>query len=415
MQGDYYSFNQGPPVHGYAYNGYLPYGYPLQAPTFITNKPIEKIKKQKQRSVDGRKYEDIGNSTDESIHLVRSRKTGESAPNRHDHDQKKRSQSGNSIAKNSAQQSTDSSRRSNQQRNRSQSNERSLSPSNSAVLQNNMSTDSAHNIKKNKKKKDRKNRKGNWNFSDAEQAYTQQYMQYSGSQSGYPQTQYQADSWANDYVQQPVQQYQQAPDQHYYAGQWQQQNSYDVTPGAPQVDCSQYPGCMQAPAQFDQGYQQPYYPDQCQPCPPCPPCPQYGQDQGYQCYELPPQPIQQSMMQQNCQPQGYQQQQQNAILPPGAKIVAEYFLGYLDEQQPGQSNPCQPSQSEYQTQYQTYQQAQSSSDSSKEDVDIEVWEKSKKKDKKKRDSSSDSSDNEKRSKDNGDLEKLKDDIIKTIQ
>ncbi|RNA40701.1 hypothetical protein BpHYR1_037119, partial [Brachionus plicatilis] len=111
MQGDYYNFSQGPATgtaNGYAaYGGYMPYGYPLPAPTVVNNKPLEKIKRQKQRSADGRKHQMASNSTDESIHLVRSRKTGESAPSRYDSDGKKRSHSGNSLAQQAAQLSSD--------------------------------------------------------------------------------------------------------------------------------------------------------------------------------------------------------------------------------------------------------------------------------------------------------------------
>ena len=77
MQGDYYS--QGPPQPAYIpYNGYVPYGYGY--PTMATHimpihKNLEKIKKPKQKTMSLRKYEET-NSTDESIHLVKSRKSG---------------------------------------------------------------------------------------------------------------------------------------------------------------------------------------------------------------------------------------------------------------------------------------------------------------------------------------------------
>lgn len=381
MQGDYFSFNQGPPVNAYApYGGYMPYGYPLPTPTVVNNKPLEKLKRQKQRSVDGRKYDEVTNSTDESIHLVRSRKTGESAPNRYDSDMKKRSQSGNSLAQQAAQLTDDS-----RLRHRSQSDERSISPSN-VILVNNLSSDSS--AKKSKKRKERKHRK--YHFSDVEQVYSPQFGGQYVTQSGYQQ--YPQETWVSEYPPQSGA-YPQNPDP-YYPGY-----GYDVAPGAPQVDCSQYPGCVPAQTGYDQGYSAPsYYPDPCQPCPPqpcqpCQPCPpvacQPYPEPAYPCYE-----------------------QTNGTLPPGAKIVAEYFLGYLDEQP-----NCQP---EYQTQQYTYQQSQSS-ESSKEDIDIEVWEKTKKKEKVKKPptpsstSSSSESEIEKPRKDCDDLSKLKRDIIDTIK
>ena len=373
MQGDYYNFSQGPPSgNGYApYGGYLPYGYPLPAPAIVNNKPLEKIKKQKQRSIDGQKYEIASHSTDESIHLVRSRKTGESAPGRYDSDSKKRSQSGNSLAQQAAQLSDEA-----HSRQRSHSDERVMSPN---VVLLNYSDSSA---KKSKKKRDRKHRK--YYYSDVEQVYNPQL--------GYQQ--YPQDTWMTEYPAQPGG----YPQEGYYQGY-----GYDMAPGAPQVDCSQYPGCVPAPNSYDQGYQTQYYQEPCQPCPPpvpCQPCPpaQYPEPV-YPCYDVQP--------------------ASNGTLPPGAKIVAEYFLGYLDEQ---------PScQTEYQTQY-TYQQSQAS-ESSKEDIDIEVWEKTKKKEKPKKtatptassssasSSSSSSSDTEveKPSRSSDDLKKMKDDIIKTIQ
>ncbi len=41
-----------------------------------SNRIVEKFKKNKHKLSDTRKYEELTNSTDESIHLVRSRKTG---------------------------------------------------------------------------------------------------------------------------------------------------------------------------------------------------------------------------------------------------------------------------------------------------------------------------------------------------
>jgi hypothetical protein len=168
---------------------------------------------------------------------------------------------------------------------------------------------------------------------------------------------------ASSYIQQQQQQQQQQASQQEYYGnnswqpqQQQQSGCYDVAPGAPMpitIECTQYPqGCV-PPQQYDpccyqqvqaQQQQPPYYPPEC-----------YPQENGgggysqpsnsYQCFELPQQPG----------------------LPPGAKIVAEYFLGYLDDQQTQQY--CQ--------QY-PYPPPQTSSESSKEDVEVERWEKPKK-------------------------------------
>ena len=71
MQGDYFAaFSQGPPQ---AY--YPAYGYAIGS-AMPTHRNLDKLKKSKHRHSDGRRYEDLTNSTDESIHLVRSRKTG---------------------------------------------------------------------------------------------------------------------------------------------------------------------------------------------------------------------------------------------------------------------------------------------------------------------------------------------------
>jgi hypothetical protein len=63
-------------------NGYYanPFGYPV-GQTLPTQRAVEKMRKSKQKfTVDGvssrRFNEDVSNSTDESIHLVRSRKIG---------------------------------------------------------------------------------------------------------------------------------------------------------------------------------------------------------------------------------------------------------------------------------------------------------------------------------------------------
>lgn len=86
MQGEYFTFNQGPPIvsQGYGYGGFLPFGYGQQPQQQFSTQHVqqvghknsEKIKKNKKSLIDGKRYEDVTNSTDESIHLVRSRKTG---------------------------------------------------------------------------------------------------------------------------------------------------------------------------------------------------------------------------------------------------------------------------------------------------------------------------------------------------
>lgn len=110
MQADYYAFSQGaaqPPPQmcatpqqmqqaaaaaaAYAYGGFMPFaGYPL-GQTLPTHKHLEKLKRNKNKQTssgaDGgggmmvgrsgsNKFDEVTNSTDESIHLVRSRKTG---------------------------------------------------------------------------------------------------------------------------------------------------------------------------------------------------------------------------------------------------------------------------------------------------------------------------------------------------
>lgn len=116
------------------------------------------------------------------------------------------------------------------------------------------------------------------------------------------------------------------------------------------VDCSPYPGCVPAPQAYDPcqpnggagyGAPSPYY--QQDPAAYCQD--QYSQPStSYQCYELPQQPG----------------------LPPGAKIVAEYFLGYLDDQ------PAAVQQQYQQQAYPGYPAPQSSSESSKEECEVEV-------------------------------------------
>lgn len=404
MQGDYFAFSQGPPTQYYP-----TYGYTIGA-ALPTHRNLEKLKKGKLRH-DGRKYEEMTNSTDESIHLVRSRKTGESAPAKNysdsnDSEQKKRSQSGNSLGKGSANGDQEI------QRNRSVSEDRNdcTSPVNDDHSRNQsihrVSSETASNKAKSKKKREKKNKKGGmWHYSDidsskymdnrlVEHIYLQNnpllqtqmpmmtpivpgipgygqemqmtQMQYGGAEPSYA-------AAYQDYAQQQaaaMSQYQQQQQQQYgvpltqdqyYSNPWAQQQQaqqqvYDNNQGGPvtSVDCTiqynpngqqQNATPVQQPVSYDQAaaaYQQQYYPvnvDQ----------------QGYTQM-----PLDQS---QSFGPtDAYGQQQQNLPgLPPGAKIVAEYFLGYLDEQQPQQQQ----------------QTTIAHSQSSKEDVVIEVWEKQK--------------------------------------
>jgi hypothetical protein len=68
---------------GAAYYG-NPFGYPV-GQTLPTQRTVEKMRKSKQKftsdGVSSRRFEDVSNSTDESIHLVRSRKIGGESKN----------------------------------------------------------------------------------------------------------------------------------------------------------------------------------------------------------------------------------------------------------------------------------------------------------------------------------------------
>lgn len=76
MQGEYFGFNQ-----TFPYNGFPPFGYSTIGSNMMpSNRIVDKLKKNKHKTSDTRKYEELTNSTDESIHLVRSRKTGGVCP-----------------------------------------------------------------------------------------------------------------------------------------------------------------------------------------------------------------------------------------------------------------------------------------------------------------------------------------------
>jgi len=98
MQADYYNFHQMaqplPPLQQtFAAFGPFPYGFGTAAPTtnaitpipLLHHRNLERLKKVKPKHygssgivVDSGKYDDVinNNSTDESIHLVKTRKTG---------------------------------------------------------------------------------------------------------------------------------------------------------------------------------------------------------------------------------------------------------------------------------------------------------------------------------------------------
>lgn len=227
-----------------------------------------------------------------------------------------------------------------------------------------------------------------------------------------------ADSVEHVYLQQSAMQYPQmqhgfsAPNYSgagCYPDPWSQQAQPQAAPDYLQQ--SSYPQnaiVIEAPQAQQQQQSQGYYgygsagydaapggPGQCQPqCPPqCAPQPQQQEQQQVAisiAYQQPPQQQQafygdqqSGYGDQSCGQYGYDQApaqtigncppSQTPCLPPGAKLVAEYFLGYLDEQQAPQCSNSQQSCNHQNQCY--YPQSQSSSESSKEDVDIEVWEK----------------------------------------
>ncbi len=249
---------------------------------------------------------------------------------------KKRSQSGNSIVKGLA-----SNPHSSQQINRSRSDERSFSPNNHRESLTRTESGTASNRIKNKKKLEKKIKKGQWqyssnaNYSDNRivdpSVYfppSQPYMPLQQPAYPYPsalpyQCQY------PDYsaqVQQPPYCY---PDQQFYPYNWPCQN-YDVAPGGP----------LSAIDYYNQGQQQQQPQQQHDPC-----TSQYYQsDPNYQAAQYDPYG-QQNLASYNDNTQACMQN-----LPAGAKIVAEYFLGYLDEQPNHQANQAYQSPQPYQQQ-----------------------------------------------------------------
>ncbi len=350
----------------------------------------------------------------------------ETAPIRYEVDQqvKRRTQSGNSIV------NKDSELKSSQQQ-RSRSGDRSISPNQSTgdMVETCETTGSLKGKKSKASKKDKKLSKSSgsnarmFNYVDSvEHVYMQNGMQYPPQmQHGFSAQNYGSfpvqDLWAQPpqpQQQQPPLEYgqQQAPqqfqglDQQYFASAGYAQ-AYDSAPGGPieqQPQCP--PGCVpinaphHQPAQAAQPAQQ-----QQQQFDPALIAAAFQQQQQQQqqggFFQQQPQLDQQALAAQFGgqvdlsaaygsvqQYPFFDQAQQGAAglppcLPPGAKLVAEYFLGYLDEPQCSSSSQtncaqvqqCQQQQQQYhQSQY---PQSQSSSESSKEDVDIEVWEKQK--------------------------------------
>ena len=104
MQTDYYGYNPNMPSNFYnpgfaqpmAMSQYCQINH--RSPSEMMPRLQKKGGKSKTSEI--RKYEELTNSTDESIHLVRSRKAAEESA-RYEEEIKKRSQSGNSMIKGS--------------------------------------------------------------------------------------------------------------------------------------------------------------------------------------------------------------------------------------------------------------------------------------------------------------------------
>jgi hypothetical protein len=224
--------------------------------------------------------------------------------------------------------------------NRSRSDERSFSPVNNRESLTRTESGTASNRIKNKKKIEKKIKKGQWQYTNASSAnysdnrmvdpslyfpqsqpylplQPQQPYAYPGSSLPYqcqPYPEYNA----------PVQQPYCYTDQQFYPYNWPCQN-YDVAPGGPLSSVDYY---NQPPPQHD----------------PCATQSYYQSDPNYQA-AAPYDPYSQNLA-------GYNDATQNCMqnLPAGAKIVAEYFLGYLDEQPAHQANQAYQSPQPYQQQ-----------------------------------------------------------------
>lgn len=362
MQGDYFAYN-----NQFSQNGFnsapmvcTPYGCGPYTPNVMpSNKTIDKLKKKHKSSSSSRQYDEFtSNSTDESIHLVRSRKSGDESRYETTQMLKKRSQSGTSIMKGMASQLSVP---------RSHSDERSISPS---LI--------------NEKRKARKDRK-----SSSKKSYSKydDEENFSYSDNRLIDGGYLMENQASHFHQQAGQQFYQP--QMPYANQYQQ---YQKDPYQMQQQFYQQPGYNTAPPGAPVDY---YNTSNTQ---------NFNQSNPSQSY------YQQADAYSGTQTFAPDQTQMNQNLPNGAKIVAEYFLGYLDEQQQQQyqqqqlqqqqvQQVCAPQypQQAYQPQYEPQcppgcvpqpqcppgcEPEQYSDSDSKEEVEIEIWEKAKK-DKKK--------------------------------
>jgi hypothetical protein len=191
------------------------------------------------------------------------------------------------------------------QKNRSHSEEKILMDLKNSQ---NGSTDGVNKLKS-KKKKDRKGKKEPWTYN----GYTLGNLQYQAPPQYYGQDgQYINQDYYCDYNmgQAPQMQYGQGvQDQQYYPAPWYQQQGSENAPGGPltSYDYSHYQS-------YDQGYSQQYYQD-----PNAYQAASYDSGSRSQSYVVP--------VTGECHQSAYV-----PGLPPGAKLVAEYFLGYLDEQ-----------------------------------------------------------------------------------
>lgn len=407
-----YAYPQQQMTTGYTQYACAPYASAQLMPSPASHKTLDKQLRNKKginKSISGvhEFIEELGSqSTDESIHLVRSRRANQAnGPSYESSHQmmKKRSQSGTSIMKGMASQLSVP---------RSQSDERSVSPS------------LVNEKRKQRKEKRASKKSGSFhsNYDDQDQfTYSTDNRLidagYFTEQSLAPQQQYvqQQQQFFQPQMQYGAQFQSQYPQQYFQ----QQQQQYSAAPGAP---CDYY---NQSSTQNFQAsnpslsyYQQ---------------ADAYGS--GTQTFHnLPQQPQMENVCTQN--------------LPNGAKIVAEYFLGYLDEQQQYQQRQQQQQQQmayqqpqmqqaqpvQYPMQYQSYDQPQqqqqvqcppgcqpaqvmcppgcvpemdysSDSEANKEEVEVEIWEKATPKKEKKSRKSNKSCD---------DFKKLTD-IIETLE
>ena len=319
---------QHPQQTGYTQYTCAPYTTNMMVnPAPICHKTLDKLKHKKTNKSISAAHCDLAEefaslSTDESIHLVRSRRA-----NAANQALKKRSQSGTSLLKGMASQLSVP---------RSQSDERSLSPAPTA----------AADKRKTRKEKSRKPNKSGSFASKYDDGLDDQFT-YS-SENRLIDAAYFLDQHSQ-YIPQPV--------QHQFYQQQQQQQQ-------PQQQ-QQQPQHMSYGAQYPSYQQQYYQPQQHQHYAAAPgaPCDYYNQS-STQNFQATSNPSQSYYQQADAFSSGTQTFHQAADvcsqnLPNGAKIVAEYFLGYLDEQQQYQQQLQQQQQqqmSSYQPQLQQQQQ-----------------------------------------------------------